>query len=84
MNDPFENNIVIDTIELDDADFNPNLSPEEEKIQNEEIHPASIPILPLRNNVLYPGVLIPISVGREKSLRLIEKANKSKILVGVI
>jgi ATP-dependent Lon protease len=33
---------------------------------------------------LYPGVLIPISVGREKSLRLIEKANKSKILVGVI
>lgn len=84
MNDPFENNIVIDTIELDDTDFNPNLSPEEEKIQNEEIHPASIPILPLRNNVLYPGVLIPISVGREKSLRLIEKANKSKILVGVI
>jgi ATP-dependent Lon protease len=84
MNDPFENNIVIDTIELDDADFNPNLSPEEEKIQNEEIHPASIPILPLRNNVLYPGVLIPISVGREKSLRLIEQANKSKILVGVI
>lgn len=84
MNDPFENNIVIDTIELDDADFNPNLTPEEEKIQNEEIHPASIPILPLRNNVLYPGVLIPISVGREKSLRLIEKANKSKILVGVI
>lgn len=84
MNDPFENNIVIDTIELDDADFNPNLSPEEEKIQNEEIHPVSIPILPLRNNVLYPGVLIPISVGREKSLRLIEKANKSKTLVGVI
>lgn len=84
MNDPFENNIVIDTIELDDADFNPNLTPEEEKIQNEEIHPTSIPILPLRNNVLYPGVLIPISVGREKSLRLIEKANKSKILVGVI
>lgn len=84
MNDPFENNIVFDTIELDDADFNPNLSPEEEKIQNEEIHPVSIPILPLRNNVLYPGVLIPISVGREKSLRLIEKANKSKMLVGVI
>ncbi len=85
MNDPFENenNILIESIELD-SDFNPNLSPEDELKENEVVHPNSIPILPLRNNVLYPGVLIPISVGREKSLRLIEKANKSKTLVGVI
>lgn len=43
--------------------------------------PKKLPILPLRNAVLFPGVVIPITVGREKSLKLIKDAfNKDKII----
>jgi ATP-dependent Lon protease len=41
---------------------------------NEEL-PDSLPILPLRNMVLFPGVVIPITAGRDKSIKLINDAN---------
>ena len=51
----------------DESDFFPLLSSvDEEKINKEEI-PESLAILPLRNTVLFPGVIIPITVGRDKS-----------------
>ncbi|MBA3664347.1 MAG: LON peptidase substrate-binding domain-containing protein, partial [Bacteroidetes bacterium] len=51
----------------DDADFIPLLSAEDEdNMQNEKI-PDVLPILPLRNTVLFPGVVIPITVGRDRS-----------------
>jgi ATP-dependent Lon protease len=43
-----------------------------------------IPILPLRNNVLFPGVVIPISVGRDKSIKAIKKSHKTDKLIGVV
>jgi ATP-dependent Lon protease len=43
-----------------------------------------LPILPLRNNVLFPGVVIPITVGRDKSIRLIQEANKGNKIIGVV
>jgi ATP-dependent Lon protease len=43
-----------------------------------------LPILPLRNNVLFPGVVIPISVGREKSIKAVKKAYKENKYIGVI
>ena len=46
--------------------------------------PDSLPILPLRNTVLFPDVIIPIAVGREKSLRLIEDINKTSKMLGVV
>ena len=46
--------------------------------------PGELPILPLRNNVLFPGVVIPITVGRDKSIRLIQEANKGAKIVGVV
>jgi ATP-dependent Lon protease len=46
--------------------------------------PKVLPILPLRNNVLFPGVVIPISVGREKSIKAVKKAYKDNKYIGVI
>ena len=43
-----------------------------------------IPILPLRNTVIFPGVVTPITAGRDKSLRLIKEANKGNKIIGVI
>ena len=50
---------------------------------NEEL-PASLPILPLRNTVLFPGVVIPISAGRDKSIKLINDANAAGKIIGVV
>jgi ATP-dependent Lon protease len=67
-----------------DSEFIPLLSTEdEESIQNEKI-PEVLPILPLRNTVLFPGVVIPITVGRDKSIRLIREAYKKDKTIGVV
>lgn len=55
---------------------------DEESLKDEDI-PTNIPILPLRNTVLFPGVVIPITVGRDKSIRLIRDAQKGNKIVGV-
>jgi len=68
----------------DDADLIPLMTPEdEEEINNEDI-PSVLPILPLRNTVLFPGVVIPITAGRDKSIRLIEEAYKGNKIIGVV
>jgi ATP-dependent Lon protease len=46
--------------------------------------PELIPILPLRNTVLFPGVILPITVGRDKSIRAVQDANNSDKLIGVV
>ena len=52
-----------------EAEFIPLLSPEDEERMNQEEVPDELPILPLRNTVLFPGVVIPITVGRDKSIK---------------
>ncbi len=67
-----------------DGEFIPLMSMEDEKsIQQEDI-PDELSILPLRNTVLFPGVIIPITVGREKSIQLVRSAYKAKRIVGVV
>jgi ATP-dependent Lon protease len=68
----------------DNQEFISLLSPEEEDEMNKEILPDSLPILPLRNTVLFPGVVIPITVGRDKSINLIKDAYKAKQSIGVV
>lgn len=46
--------------------------------------PASLPILPVRNTVLFPGMVIPVTVGRSKSIRLVKKAYKGNRIIGVV
>lgn len=68
----------------EDSDFIPLLSSEDEDtMQNEKI-PEILPILPLRNTVLFPGVVIPITVGRDKSIHLIKDYNKGDKTIGVV
>ena len=68
----------------DDAEFFPLMSSEDEAEMNNELVPDVLPILPLRNTVLFPGVVIPITVGRDKSIKLIRDANKGDRMIGVV
>ena len=51
---------------------------------NESELPDSLPILALRNAVLFPGSVFPITIGREKSIRLIEDAEKNNAFIGAV
>lgn len=67
-----------------ETDLIPLLTPEDEEEMNKEKLPDSLPILPLRNTVLFPGVVIPISAGRDKSIKLINDANAGNKIIGVV
>ncbi|AUC81640.1 endopeptidase La [Lacinutrix sp. Bg11-31] len=82
------NFISLDSLSLQDFDENSELIPlmtpeDEEKINKEEL-PETLPILSLRNTVLFPGVVIPITAGRDKSIKLIDDANKGNKVIGVV
>lgn len=68
----------------EDSDFIPLLSAEDEDNMHAEIIPDILSILPLRNTVLFPGVVIPITVGRDKSINLIKEAYKGDKTIGVV
>ena len=68
----------------EDADLIPLMTPEDEEEINNEDLPASLPILPLRNTVLFPGVVVPITAGRDKSIQLIKDANNGDKVIGVV
>ena len=68
----------------DEAELIPLLTPEDEEEMNREELPETLPILPLRNTVLFPGVVIPITAGRDKSINLIKDANHGSKVIGVV
>ncbi len=70
--------------DIQDQDFIPILTEEDETAMQEKEVPEVLPLLSLRNTVLFPGVVIPISVGRDRSVRLIREANKAEALIGVV
>ncbi|GAA4882092.1 endopeptidase La [Flaviramulus aquimarinus] len=79
---------TLDSLSLQEFDENSELIPlmtpeDEEAINNEEL-PETLPILSLRNTVLFPGVVIPITAGRDKSIKLINDANKGGKVIGVV
>ena len=65
-----------------ETEFIPLLSSEDEEAMNTEEVPDVLPILPLRNTVLFPGVVIPITVGRDKSIKLIREYYKGTRIIG--
>jgi len=76
--------MVFEMSEVQDHELIPLITTEdEENIENGNT-PSDISILPLRNTVLFPGVVIPITVGRDKSIRLIQNANSKDKLIGVV
>jgi ATP-dependent Lon protease len=85
MNDIFEKTLLqLAGNGETEAEFIPLITSEEEKQMNSQDFPDELPILPLRNNVLFPGVVIPITVGRDKSIKLIQEANKGTKIIGVV
>ncbi|NNC49350.1 MAG: endopeptidase La [Flaviramulus sp.] len=82
------NFISLDSLSLQDFDENseliPLMTPEDEEAINNEKLPETLPILSLRNTVLFPGVVIPITAGRDKSIKLINDANKGGKVIGVV
>ncbi len=68
----------------EDAELIPLMTPEDEEEINREVLPETLPILPLRNTVLFPGVVIPITAGRDKSIQLIKDANNGGKVIGVV
>ena len=75
--------LITDNIDTS-AEFIPLISEEDEDRINKEEVPEQLPILSLRNNVLFPGVVIPITVGRDKSIKLIRDAEKGTKTIGVV
>ncbi len=67
-----------------DTEFIPILTDESAPILKDDEIPSIIPILALRNTVLFPGVIIPITVGRSKSVNLIRELNTKKKILGAI
>ncbi|PKP25988.1 MAG: endopeptidase La [Bacteroidetes bacterium HGW-Bacteroidetes-2] len=68
----------------EEAEFIPLMTPEDEAAINKEELPDVLAILPLRNTVLFPGVVVPITAGRDKSIKLINDANKGNKVIGVV
>ncbi len=60
------------------------IAPEEEVELSGEQLPDKLPILPIRNTVLFPGVVIPITVGRQKSIKLVKNSYRGDRIIGVV
>jgi len=81
--------IKIDSLSLqnmmdEDSELIPLMTVEDEEEINKEEVPEVLPILPLRNTVLFPGVVIPITAGRDQSIQLIKEVNKGDKILGVV
>ena len=68
----------------EDTEFLPLMSDEDEAKILKEDTPKELPILPLRNTVLFPGVIIPITIGRDRSVKLIKDAENGNKTIGVV
>ena len=68
----------------EDTEMFPLMSNEDEEKINSEETPKVLPILPLRNTVLFPGVIIPITIGRDRSIKLINETYKLDKTIGVV
>src|SRR3978361_1479188 len=70
----------------DEMEFMPIIPLTDDGSENNDDQPipVELPLLPLRNTVLFPGVVIPITVGRDKSIKAVSDAYKADKLIGVI
>ncbi len=70
----------------DDADFMPiiPMNEQDDDADNGLVIPEELTVLPLRNTVLFPGVVLPITVGRDKSIKAVSDVYKADKLIGVL
>lgn len=81
----FDHNMLMSLATDEESDFVPLFSFEEEdESRQDEVFPDTVSILPLKNTVLFPGVVTPITVGRDKSMRAIQRSYEENRYVGVL
>ncbi|MCB0573728.1 MAG: LON peptidase substrate-binding domain-containing protein, partial [Saprospiraceae bacterium] len=69
----------------DEPDFVPLFSLEDDdEAKQGEVFPDTLPVLPLKNTVLFPGIVTPITVGRDKSIRAVQRAYEDNRYIGVL
>src|SRR3954464_1862305 len=76
--------LPIQIVQEDSDDLIQMINPEQESDLKPEDLPEELSILPIKNTVLFPGVVIPITVGRQKSIKLVKKAYQGNRIIGVI
>jgi ATP-dependent Lon protease len=74
----------IQLVQEDSEDLIQLINPEQESDLKPEDLPGELSILPIKNTVLFPGVVIPITVGRQKSIKLVKKAYQGNRIIGVV
>ncbi|MGK7370504.1 MAG: endopeptidase La, partial [Candidatus Halalkalibacterium sp. M3_1C_030] len=87
MSNMFKNLSDFEDMENELDDFEqaiPLMSEEEEKELSQSEIPENLPILPLKNTVLFPGVVVPITVGRDRSLTMVKEAYENDKTIGVV
>ncbi|HAA14614.1 MAG TPA: endopeptidase La [Cytophagales bacterium] len=83
-NRPFDESLFLPHIDEDTGDLILSISTDDSDEDDNLDMPDELPILPIRNTVLFPGVVIPITVGRQKSIALIREAYKANRIIGVV
>lgn len=83
-NIPGLDSLSLENLITEETEFIPLMTNEDEENMEQENIPETLPVLPLRNTVLFPGVVIPITAGRDRSIKLLQQANKNKSLIGVV
>jgi len=76
--------LAIQLVQEESDDLIQMINPEQESDLKPEDLPEQLSILPIKNTVLFPGVVIPITVGRQKSIRLVKKAYQGNRIIGVL
>jgi len=85
MSNRFPSDMLLSSEQIEnETELIPLITAEDEEQMNAEVTPPELPILPLRNTVLFPGVVIPITVGRDRSIRLIQEVYKGSKTLGVV
>ncbi len=76
--------LPIQLVQEESEDLIQLINPEQDSDLKPEDLPADLSILPIKNTVLFPGVVIPITVGRQKSIKLVKKAYQGNRIIGVV
>ena len=76
--------LPIQLVQQETEDLIQMINPEQDSDLKQDDLPDQLSILPIKNTVLFPGVVIPITVGRQKSIRLVKKAYQGNRIIGVV
>ena len=76
--------LPIQLVQEESDDLIQLINPEQDSDLKPEDLPKELSILPIKNTVLFPGVVIPITVGRQKSIKLVKKAYLGNRIIGVV